>query len=57
MADWVRTAVRVKFLLVALTMEGKFAGEGLQSMDKDGDMLSTVIRKLSSGESDATDQH
>jgi len=29
-----------KKLLVALTMEGKFAGEGLQSIDQDDDMLS-----------------
>jgi len=29
-----------KKLLVALTMEGKFAGEGLQSIDEDDDMLS-----------------
>ena len=29
-----------KKLLVALTMEGKFAGEGLQSIDEDNDMLS-----------------
>jgi len=26
-------------LLVALTMEGKLAGEGLQNIDKDDDML------------------
>jgi len=29
-----------KKLLVALTMEGKFAGEGLQMIDEDDDMLS-----------------
>ena len=33
-------------LLVALTMEGKFAGEGLQSMDEDDDMLSAMAREL-----------
>ena len=31
-----------KKLLVALTMEGKFAGEGLQSIDEDDDMLPQV---------------
>jgi hypothetical protein len=35
-----------KKLLVALTMEGKFAGEGLQSIDKDDDMLSAMAREL-----------
>jgi hypothetical protein len=35
-----------KKLLVALTMEGKFAGEGLQSIDEDDDMLSAMARKL-----------
>jgi hypothetical protein len=35
-----------KKLLVALTMEGKFAGEGLQSIDEDDDMLSSMARKL-----------
>jgi superfamily II DNA or RNA helicase len=35
-----------KKLLVALTMEGKFAGEGLQSMDEDDDMLSAMAREL-----------
>ena len=34
-----------KKLLVALTMEGKFAGEGLQSIDDD-DMLSAMTREL-----------
>jgi hypothetical protein len=34
-----------KKLLVALTMEGKFASEGLQSIDEDDDMLS-VAREL-----------
>jgi superfamily II DNA or RNA helicase len=33
-------------LLVALTMEGKFAGEGLQTMDEDDDMLSAMAREL-----------
>jgi hypothetical protein len=33
-------------LLVALTMEGKFAGEGLQTIDEDDDMLSAMARKL-----------
>ena len=33
-------------LLVALTMEGKFAGEGLQSIDEDDDMLSAMAREL-----------
>src|SRR4029077_4520058 len=35
-----------KKLLVALIMEGKFAGEGLQSIDEDGDMLSAMAREL-----------
>ena len=35
-----------KKLLVALTMEGKFAGEGLQSIDQDDDMLSAMAREL-----------
>jgi hypothetical protein len=35
-----------KKLLVALTMEGKFAGEGLQSIDEDDDMLSSIAREL-----------
>ena len=35
-----------KKLLVALTMEGKFAGEGLQTMDEDDDMLSAMAREL-----------
>jgi len=36
--------MRKKFL-VALTMEGKFAGEGLQSIDADDDMLSAMARE------------
>ena len=35
-----------KKLLVALTMEGKFAGEGLQTLDRDEDMLSSMAREL-----------
>jgi hypothetical protein len=35
-----------KKLLVALTIEGKFAGEGLQSFDEDDDMLSARAREL-----------
>jgi len=35
-----------KKLLVALTMEGKFAGEGLQTIDEDDDMLSVMAREL-----------
>jgi superfamily II DNA or RNA helicase len=35
-----------KKLLVALTMEGKFAGEGLQSIDEDDDTLSAMAREL-----------
>ena len=35
-----------KKLLVALTMEGKFAGEGLQTLDEDDDMLSAMAREL-----------
>lgn len=35
-----------KKLLVALTMEGKFAAEGLQALDRDEDMLSAMAREL-----------
>jgi hypothetical protein len=35
-----------KKLLVALTLEGKFAGEGLQNIDEDDDMLSAMAREL-----------
>jgi hypothetical protein len=35
-----------KKLLVALTIEGKFAGEGLQNIDEDDDMLSAMAREL-----------
>ena len=35
-----------KKFLVALTMEGKFAGEGLQNIDEDDDMLSAMAREL-----------
>src|SRR6201993_4015122 len=35
-----------KKLLVALTMEGKFAGEGLQNIDEDDDILSAMAREL-----------
>jgi hypothetical protein len=35
-----------KKLLVALTMEGKFAGEGLQNINDDDDMLSAMAREL-----------
>ena len=35
-----------KKLLVALTMEGKYAGEGLQSIDEDDDMLSAMALEL-----------
>ena len=35
-----------KKLLVALTMVGKFAGEGLQNIDEDDDTLSAMAREL-----------
>src|ERR1700739_181610 len=35
-----------KKLLVALTMEGKLAGEGLQTIEEDDDMLSSMAREL-----------
>jgi len=35
-----------KKLLVALTMEGKFAGEGMQSIDENDDMLSAMTWEL-----------
>jgi hypothetical protein len=46
-----------KKLLVALTMEGKFAGEGLQNIDEDDDMLSVMARELveSNGIGDSAD--
>ena len=33
-------------LLVALAIEGKFAGEGLQSLDEDDDMLTSMAKEL-----------
>ena len=35
-----------KKLLVALAMEGKFAGEGLQNIDEDDDMLTSMAKEL-----------
>jgi hypothetical protein len=35
-----------KKLLVSLAMEGKFASEGLQAMDEDGDLLMAMAREL-----------
>lgn len=35
-----------KKLLVALAMEGKFAGEGLQTLDDDDDMLTAMAKEL-----------
>lgn len=35
-----------KKLMVALAMEGRFAGEGLQTIDEDDDMLSAMAREL-----------
>jgi len=35
-----------KKLLVALAMEGKFAGEGLQNIEEDDDLLSAMAREL-----------
>jgi hypothetical protein len=35
-----------KKLLVALAMEGKFAGEGLQTLDEDEDMLTSMAKEL-----------
>jgi hypothetical protein len=35
-----------KKLLVALSLEGKFAGEGLQALDDDADMLTAMAREL-----------
>jgi hypothetical protein len=35
-----------KKLLVALTLEGKFAGEGLHDLDEDDDMLAAMAREL-----------
>jgi hypothetical protein len=42
------TCIRLmgKKMLVALMMEGKFSGEGLQSVDADEDMLSAMAREL-----------
>jgi hypothetical protein len=33
-----------KKLLVALAMEGKFAGEGLQTLDEEDDMLTSMAK-------------
>jgi hypothetical protein len=35
-----------KKMLVALTMEGKFSGEGIHSLESDDDMLSAMAREL-----------
>jgi hypothetical protein len=35
-----------KKMLVALMMEGKFSGEGLQSLDADEDVLTALAREL-----------
>lgn len=35
-----------KKLLVALTLEGKFAGEGLHDIEDDDDMLAALAREL-----------
>jgi len=35
-----------KKLLVSLAMEGKFSGDGLQSLDEDDDMLTAMAREL-----------
>jgi hypothetical protein len=35
-----------KKMLVALMMEGKFSGEGLQSLDTDEDLMSAMAREL-----------
>ena len=35
-----------KKLLVALTLEGKFAGEGLHDVEEDDDMLAAMAREL-----------
>jgi hypothetical protein len=35
-----------KKMLVALTMEGKFSGEGIHSLESDDDMMSAVAREL-----------
>ena len=35
-----------KKLLVSLAMEGKFAANGLQALDDDGDMLTAMAREL-----------
>jgi hypothetical protein len=35
-----------KKMLVALMMEGKFTGEGLQSLDTDEDLMSAMAREL-----------
>jgi hypothetical protein len=42
------TCIRLmgKKMLVAMMMEGKFSGEGLQAVDEDDDMLSAMAREL-----------
>lgn len=45
-----------KKLLVALTMEGKFAGEGLQTMDEDHDMLSAMAPRVGGEERNRRDR-
>jgi hypothetical protein len=45
-------------MLVALMMEGKFSGEGLQSLDADEDLMSAMARELveKAGVGDSADQ-
>jgi hypothetical protein len=38
-----------KKMLVSLAMEGKFAGEGLQAMQEDDDILTAMARELVTG--------
>jgi len=47
-----------KKMLVALMMEGKFSGEGLQSLDTDEDLMSAMARELveKAGVGDSADQ-
>lgn len=47
-----------KKMLVALMMEGKFSGEGLQSLDADEDLMSAMARELveKAGVGDSADQ-
>jgi hypothetical protein len=44
--DTTQTTCLRKKMLVALTVEGKFSGEGIHSLESDDDMMSAMAREL-----------